>query len=324
MSKVLRGHQSQRKRTRLLVALPLLAVLFASAPLEAREYPLPPEDVDLIGCLREALVEEGDTLLDVARRHNIGQEEILLANPRIDRWLPDIATTVLIPSRYILPRAARRGIVINVPEMRLYYYPPDYLGRHTMVVTHPISVGRMDWTTPLGETRIIAKVKDPSWRPPESIRREAAEQGELLPKVVPPGPDNPLGRYALRLAVPGYLIHSTNKPYGVGMRVTHGCVRMYPEDIEPLFQEIPLDTPVQIVDQPIKLGWLADTLYIEVHPPLEEAEVDDEALLRLALDQLQIEHNLRPLQLKGGALRKALREKNGIPTPIGEALSVGE
>lgn len=311
-------------RVRLFVALPLLGSLLVNASLEAREYPLPPDDVDLIGYLRQALVEEGDTLLDVARRHNIGQEEILLANRKTDRWLPDIASTVLLPTRYILPRAERRGIVINVPEMRLYYYPPDYLGRHSMVVTHPISVGRMDWTTPLGLTRIAAKVEDPSWHPPESIRIEAAERGETLPKVIPPGPDNPLGRFAMRLAVPGYLIHSTNKPYGVGMRVTHGCVRMYPEDIEPLFREIPVNTPVQIVDQPVKLGWLADSLYIEVHPPLEEASVDDEALLRLALDLLQIEHGRRPLQLKGGALHQALRERSGMPTVIGEALRVRE
>ena len=298
----------------------LLLFILGTTPLLAAEYPLPPTDVDLIGRERQALVEKGDTLLDVARRFDIGQEEILLANRQTDRWLPDVSDTVLLPTRYILPRAERRGIVINVPEMRLYYFPADYLGRYSMVVTHPISIGRMDWSTPLGRTRIVAKVKDPSWHPPESIRLEASERGEILPKVVPPGPNNPLGRFALRLALPGYLIHSTNKPYGVGMRVTHGCVRMYPEDIEPLFQDVSLDTPVQIVDQPIKLGWLADTLYIEVHPPLDESDVGEETLLRKALDLVQVEHGQRPIQIKGGALHEAVRERTGLPTAIGIAL----
>lgn len=298
----------------------LLALSLNSTPLLALEYLLPPPDIDLIGRVREALVEEQDTLLDVARRYDIGQEEILLANKKTDRWLPNVAETVLLPTRYILPRGDRRGIVINVSEMRLYYFPADYMGRHTIVVTHPISVGRMDWLTPLGKTRIVAKVRDPSWHPPESIRLEAAKRGEPLPEAIPPGPGNPLGRFALRLALPGYLIHSTNKPYGVGMRVTHGCIRMYPEDIEPLFDDVAVDTPVQIVDQPIKLGWLADTLYIEVHPPLEEAGVDDKALLRMALDLVHAEHWLRPIQIKGAALRKAVQERTGIPIPIGEAL----
>lgn len=297
-----------------------LALALSAPPLIAAEYPLPPPDVDLIGHIDHALTEPGDTLLDVARRYDIGQEEILLANRDADRWLPDPAAQVLLPTRYILPRAARRGIVINVPEMRLYYFPADRTRRDALVVTHPISIGRMDWVTPLGETRIVAKVRDPSWHPPESIRREAAERGEPLPEAIPPGPDNPLGRFALRLALPGYLIHSTNKPYGVGMRVTHGCVRMYPEDIEPLFAEIAVGTAVQIVDQPVKLGWLADTLFMEVHPPLDESGIDEATLLRMALDLVHAERALRPARIQGRALLEAVRKRTGIPTPIGEAL----
>lgn len=289
-------------------------------PAVAVEYPLPPPDVDLIGSVHQALVESGDTLLDVARRFNIGQEEILLVNQSADRWLPDLTQPIQLPSRFILPRVDRRGIVINVPEMRLYFFPTDPSGRQSAVVTHPVSIGRMDWTTPLGETRIVAKVKDPSWHPPESIRLEAAERGETLPLVIGPGPHNPLGRFALRLAIPGYLIHSTNKPYGVGMRVTHGCVRMYPEDIERLFDAVSVNTPVRIVDQPIKLGWLADTLFIEVHPPLDESGVDDQTLLRAALDLVHAERALRPAKIKGSALIEAVRARSGLPVPIGEML----
>jgi L,D-transpeptidase ErfK/SrfK len=176
----------------------------------------------------------------------------------------------------------------------------------------------MDWTTPLGVTRVVAKTRNPDWHPPESIREEAAARGDPLPEVIPSGPNNPLGDYALRLAVPGYLIHSTNKPYGVGMRVTHGCVRMYPEDIEVLFPEVPVGTPVQIVNQPVKVGWLGDTLFIEVHPPLEE-ERSSTDLKAAAMDLVNREWERRPFVLDGGAFNRALSEATGIPVAIAHA-----
>ena len=194
------------------------------------------------------------------------------------------------------------------------------------MITHPVSVGRMDWVTPLGKTTIATKQKDPSWRPPKSIKKEAAQDGKVLPDVIPAGPDNPLGRYAMRLGIPGYLIHSTNKPYGVGMRVTHGCVRMYPEDIEALFNDIPVGTPVQLVNQPIKLGWLADTLFIELHPPLDEDLARYEDYLQRVLDAIAevvadrdttLEgESARHFTLNGRAIRQAVEEKNGIPVAI--------
>jgi L,D-transpeptidase ErfK/SrfK len=164
---------------------------------------------------------------------------------------------------------ARAGIVVNVAELRLYYFPDGDRGR---VITHPISIGRMDWSTPIGRTTVVAKVANPAWYPPESIREEHAARNDPLPRVVPPGPDNPLGAHSLRLGLASYLIHGTNKPSGVGMRVTHGCIRMFPEDIEALFKSVPVGTPVRIVNQPYKLGWGNDGLYLEAHPPLEEQQ----------------------------------------------------
>lgn len=199
---------------------------------QAETFVLPPADVDIVGFVQQVPASRDETLLDIARRYDIGQNEILLANPDVDRWLPADGSRVILPTRYILPNAERTGLILNLPEMRLYYYPKTRPGETPVVITHPISVGRMDWETPLGMTKIVSKQVDPEWRPPQSIKDEHEKEGDPLPDVVRAGPDNPLGRYAMRLGIPGYLIHSTNKPYGVGMRVTHGCIRMYPEDIE--------------------------------------------------------------------------------------------
>jgi L,D-transpeptidase ErfK/SrfK len=179
----------------------------------------------------------------------------------------------------LLPRGARTGIVVNVAELRVYYFPdgPQAMDAATglrRVYTYPISIGRMDWSTPLGRTTVTSKVKNPSWTPPESIRIEHAARGDILPAVVPAGPDNPLGAHAMRLGFPSYLIHGTNKPSGIGMRVTHGCIRMFPEDVEALFGMVPIGTPVYIVNQPYKVGWGPGGLYLEAHPPLEEHESD--------------------------------------------------
>ncbi len=219
--------------------------------------------------------EHEDTLLDIARRYDIGQEQIIRANPDVDRWLPGDGTRVIIPTRYILPAAPREGLVLNVPEMRLYYYPKPKPGETPVVKTFPVGIGRQDWGTPLGLTKIVGKVKDPTWTPPASIRKEHEENGDPLPAVVPAGPNNPLGQYAMRLAIGGgsYLIHGTNKAFGVGMRASHGCIRMMPEDIEYLFQQTPVGTPVRIVSETAKVGWFGGKLYLEIHEPLEEDRV---------------------------------------------------
>ena len=255
---------------KLSLPLVILFLLLPGRPAVAETYVLPPDGIDLVGSPHWVLTRQKDTLLDVARRYGVGYEEVVRANPGVDPWIPGNGTRVLLPTRYVLPAGVREGVVINLPEYRMYYFPRAGDETAPAVVTHPISIGRMDWTTPVGTHRVVTKVKHPSWYPPESVRKEHEAEGDILPKVVPPGPDNPLGDYAMRLSLPGYLIHGTNKPAGVGMRVTHGCIRMFPEDIEKLFPTIDVGTAVTIIDEPVKVGWAADSLVVEVHPPLEE------------------------------------------------------
>jgi len=236
----------------------------------AATYSLPAAPDAVVGETQQVVARHQDTLLDIGRRHGVGYEEIVAANPGIDPWLPGEGTQVLIPSRYILPGEVREGIVVSLAEHRLYYFPRPQAGETPIVKTYPISIGKMDWNTPLGLTQIINKRARPTWYPPESVRREHEAEGRPLPRAVPPGPDNPLGEYAMRLGIPGgaYLIHGTNRPAGVGMQVTHGCIRMFPEDIEELFKLVPVNTPVRMIDQPYKMGWNGENLYIEVHAPL--------------------------------------------------------
>ncbi len=257
-----------------------------------------------------------DTLLDIARKFDLGQNEILLANPTVDRWMPGENTRVRIPNQRLLPDTPHDGLTLNLPEFRLYYYPKPARDQQREVMTHPISIGRQDWDTPLGETRIIAKKRNPTWTPPQSIKEEHAAQGDILPDVVPAGPDNPLGLFAMRLGVPGYLIHSTNKPFGVGMRVSHGCIRMYPEDIEKIFPLIKTGTPVYIVSQAIKVGWSGSQLLIEVYPELEGKELSYEQRLEIALNLIEKENNHTLPVINGGALKQALMQSNGIPVVI--------
>ncbi|WP_163576007.1 L,D-transpeptidase family protein [Halomonas faecis] len=257
-----------------------LAVLLAN-PLVAAEDELPrgrfplPEDSKVIGEDYTVIVEDGDTLVDIARRHNVGYEAMRMANLDVSLWAPYAGTEVTIPNRHILPDAPREGIVINLSELRLYYYSAE-----DVVETYPISVGREGYATPVGVTKTTVKVKDPHWSPPRSMREEAAARGEPAPSVVPPGPDNPLGRHAILLGLPSYLIHGTNKPEGVGMRVSRGCIRMYPEDIESLYERVPSGTQVNIVDQPFKAAWSQDgVLYAQSFPQLEENRGSVEPIL---------------------------------------------
>lgn len=278
---------------------------------------LPADDIAVVGVESVAIAGTDDTLADIARQYDIGHLEIRLANPEVGFWLPGEGTRVQIPSRYVLPKADRKGLVLNIPEMRLYYFAPAS-GKDSpgMLITHPVSIGRMDWATPLGGARITTKVRNPSWVPPKSIHQEAAEEGESLPAVVPPGPDNPLGEYALKLNLPGYLLHGTNRPYGVGMRVTHGCIRMYPEDIEGLFERVPVGTPVMIVNQPVKVGWAQDGLYLEVHPTLEEDERTAEDLKNIAVDLLEQAAGEGAGRISGRTLMRALEEQSGMPVRV--------
>ncbi|MEI6066920.1 MAG: L,D-transpeptidase family protein, partial [Methylococcaceae bacterium] len=265
-------------------------------------------------------VEQDQTLLDVARRFNLGQTEIVTLNPGIDRWLVKKGTVVRLPNRRILPDSPHEGITLNISEYRMYYYPADQPGT---VKSFAHGIGRQDWQTPLGRTTVIKKVKDPAWHPPESIRREHAANGDPLPAIVPPGPNNPLGAYALYLNLPGdYRIHGTDvdKIFGIGMQITHGCVRMYPEDIETLYRSVPVGTPVYIVKQPIKVGWLNNTLYVEAHPDLEGEEKTQDHRYAVALALIQKANKGELPEFDQVALNKALKDLDGTPVPLYERL----
>ncbi|MGD8617504.1 MAG: L,D-transpeptidase family protein [Gammaproteobacteria bacterium] len=236
----------------------------------SHRFPLPPERTDVIGEIQVTTSRHEDTLLDIARRYDLGYEEIVAANPGVDPWLPGEGTEVVLPTQFVLPTGAREGLVINLPAMRLFYYPEPAPGQAAEVITHPVGIGREGWLTPQGNMHITHKMVKPAWTVPESVRREYAEKGDPLPKIVPPGPDNPLGDFAMRLSRPTYLIHGTNQPYGVGLRVSHGCVRLYPEDIARLFPEVAVGTVVRIVNEPYLAGWRNGELYLEAHQPLSE------------------------------------------------------
>jgi L,D-transpeptidase ErfK/SrfK len=251
---------------RLLVTATLI---IAIGPVSAAIYELPPEGTDVIGEVSTMVASHDDTLVDIARSHGLGYQDIVRANPAVNVWLPGEGTEIVLPNRFVLPPGPRTGLVLNLAEYRMYYFPEPKAGESATVHTYPMSIGRMDWETPLGRTQIVAMAKDPAWYPPQSVRDEHEADGDPLPRIVPPGPENPLGTRALRLGLPGYLIHGTNRPAGVGMRVSHGCVRMFPEDVEFLFDRIRVKTSVRIINVPVKLGWDGEQLVAEIHRLLE-------------------------------------------------------
>jgi L,D-transpeptidase ErfK/SrfK len=231
-------------------------------------------DSEIVGYVQKTLVGKDDTLPDIARRFDVGYDELLLANPGVDPWLPGVGREVVVPTQFVLPAAPHEGVVVNVAAMRIFYYPPHKKGEQAVVYTHPIGIGRVGWKTPEGTTKIISRTKDPVWVVPQSVRNEHAEDGEKLPAVVPAGPDNPLGQYMFRLTWPSYLIHGTNKPYGVGMRSSHGCMRLYPEDIAVFFDLIPIGTKVTVVNQPYLFGVRDGTLYLQAYAVMEDDSRD--------------------------------------------------
>jgi L,D-transpeptidase ErfK/SrfK len=249
----------------------LYLVLSVTTPCFASVFELSDPKLAIVGEDQEIQTIYEDTLYDLARHYSLGSEELIRVNPGIDPWIPGADKTLFVPGRHILPSGPHTGIIVNLPEHRLYYYPKVKRGQPQVVVTFPVSIGKMDWHTPIGLTHVISKIKNPSWYPPEGVRAEHAAAGDTLPPVVPPGPDNPLGAFALRLAAGNgtYLIHGTNNPIAVGLAVTHGCIRMYPEDIESLFAQVPNGTEVRIMNEPIKVAWVDGELLLEAHPPVD-------------------------------------------------------
>ena len=289
------------------LGLALLAALSVGACETA-----PPQG-DVIGSNDSYSTHHEDTLIALARDFGVGYTELVAANPGVDPWLPGDGTQLTVPQAHILPSAPREGLVINLAEQRLYYY-----GDEAAPVTFPIGIGRQGRETPLGQTRIVRRKEGPDWHPTASARAE----DPTLPWVVKAGPDNPLGSHALYLDWPQYLIHGTNQPYGIGRRISRGCIRLYPEDIIALFEMVPDETPVRVVDEPVKIGWSGGELYLEVHPTRGQA------------DQIESDGRFDPVPAVGiGALvltlageeservdwlavERALTERSGVPVPI--------
>jgi L,D-transpeptidase ErfK/SrfK len=257
-------------------SLPPLAERPRLDPISRNYFVLDSADRAVVGEPQIVFTTADDTFSALAREYGLGYDELVAANPGIDPWLPGVETPVLLPTQYVLPDGPRRGVVLNVASKRLFYFPETGEGEPIQVITYPVGIGRVGWETPLGEAKVVAKATDPTWYVPWSVRQEHAAAGDPLPSIVPPGPDNPLGRHVLQLDMPGYLIHGTNKPYGVGMRVSHGCVRLYPENIELLYSMVGVGESVRIINEPYLVGRLDGEFYLESHAPLEEDTVSPE------------------------------------------------
>ena len=285
----------------------------------AAVYELPTDGSAVIGVDARTRSTYQDTLLDVARQHGVGYEEIIRANPGVDVWLPGKDTRILLPGRHILPPGPREGIVVNLPEHRLYFYPKPRDGEKAVVLSYPVSIGSLDWRSPLGLTRILAKDEHPNWIPTESIRREHAAYGDPLPKVVPAGPDNPIGNYKMRLAAGGglYEIHATNNPVAVGMAVTHGCIQMYPEDLAALFPLVPVGTKVRLINEPVKVTSAAGDLLLEAHPPLNDEHHSVEPHLEQLSQLLDSVLGQHRTAVHWDFAREVLRAATGMPTVVG-------
>jgi L,D-transpeptidase ErfK/SrfK len=305
------------------------------AALQTRQFTLGAGQ-ELVGETQVLFARYGNTFSAIGREYDLGYEEMRSANPGVDQWLPGEGTPIYLPTQSILPDAAHKGIVINVPAMRLYYFTTEKTpgtaeksaGANeksaadsavmTTVTTYPIGIGAEGWATPFGEAKVVQKARDPVWYVPASVRKEHLERGDKLPAVVPPGPDNPLGAFAMTLSIPSYLIHGTNKPDGVGMRSSHGCIRLYPEDIEALFGRVPKGTPVRIVNQPLLAAWRDGQLYLEVHPPLAEEKHDlvaeADAALKRALERAG--SVAAGVEIDSAVVQRIVTEQRGIPLPV--------
>ncbi len=291
----------------------------AMAPAYAEVEPAAPEQSSLaypemVGYTRFHTIEAEDTLVDLARQNNLGFTELVAANPGVDPWVPPKGRTIMLPTGHLLPNAPRTGVVLNLVGQRLYYFPPGG-GR---VESYPIGTGREAWDTPLGNTKVVRKKRNPAWHVPKSIREEQPE----LPWVVAPGPNNPLGRFAMYLGWPGYLVHGTNNPWGVGRRVSHGCIRMYPEDISRLFPRIPVGTPVTVVSQEVKMARLGGRLLLEIHPsPSQTDEIEAKGMFT-ASDVPELAYRVVSAagedvdRIDWEIVRRAARERLGVPVNI--------
>ncbi|KAB0772405.1 L,D-transpeptidase family protein [Pseudomonas aeruginosa] len=292
------------------------AALLSAGSASALELQLPPPGEDVVGQVQVIKAKYEDTFADLGEQYNLGYSEMVAANPGVDPWLPGVGTEVIIPTRFVLPPGPREGVVINLAEYRLYYYPKG----QNVVHTYPLGIGREGWGSPIANTRITAKTKDPAWYPPASIRAEHAADGDPLPTVVPPGPDNPLGPYKLTLGVPGYLIHGSNKKFGIGTRTSHGCFRMYNADVTHLFSMISVGTSVRIINEPYKFGVSNGKVYLEAHTPLTDhgdpSVVDKHTAVINTL--LKRDDLAKRIQLNWDVVREVVASEDGVPVEIAQ------
>jgi L,D-transpeptidase ErfK/SrfK len=287
-------------------------------PVSANHYELESPEQSVVGKPQVVLAREEDTFSDLARAYGLGYDELVAANPDVDPWLPGAQTPVLLPTQFVLPLDIREGVVLNIASMRLFYFPKMPEGQPQVVKTYPIGIGRVGWETPLGSTTVVAKAVNPVWYVPQSVRKEHAEMGDPIPSVIPAGPENPLGTRVLKLNIPGYLIHGTNQPYGVGMRVSHGCVRLYPENIEYLYELVSIGEPVQIINEPYLLGEVDGELMFEAHAPLEDDTIGpDDRLNDLFVSFGESSTNELSTEIERD-IRTIAGLSNGIPIRVGD------
>ena len=290
-------------------------------PLSTTLYIDIPDSAEVLGRLQVIQSRSENTFASIAREYGLGYDELKIANPHVDPWLPGDGTRVYLPTMMVLPTANREGVVVNLPAMRLLHFQPSAITNSLQTIeNYPIGIGREGWATPTGQFHITEKVTDPNWYPPESVRKEHAELGDPLPRIVPPGPDNPLGRYKMRLSDPEYLIHGTNKPSGVGMRVSHGCIRLYPENIAELFQNTATKTKVQIINQPVLVGWHQQNLYLEVHPLLAEDRRDLQVLAQEKITNA-LKNAPSTVKVNQALVASIVNEQRGMPFPITSSLA---
>jgi L,D-transpeptidase ErfK/SrfK len=256
----------------------------------------------VIGVVRHHIVVPKETLSDIVRNYGLGYNELSLLYPKMDPWLPSPGQNLVIPTQWILPSTKLFGLVINLPEFRLYHFIPET----KIVSTYPVGIGDVGWETPVAVSHIIYRQVDPTWLVPKSLR---AKYGAT---TIPPGPKNPLGKYWLGLSLSGYGIHGTNSPWGIGRRVSHGCIRLYPEHIALLFENVSVNTPVEIIYEPVKIGVQDQSIFIEVHPDIYNRIPDMQAQTFRRLHELGIFSDVSVSLVKD-----ALEKQNGLPVRVG-------
>jgi L,D-transpeptidase ErfK/SrfK len=297
------------KKRMLTIYTAFFALLsFYSSTIYALTFTLPPAANNVIGHVQKVVADEGDDFHTLGRRYDVGYYALIEANPDVNPDKIDEGTLIVVPTRFILPNAPHKGIIINLPELRLYYFPP---GKNEVWI-FPIGIGRQGWLTPTVVTTIIGKKEKPTWVVPASIKADRASQGVQLPDKVLPGPENPLGDYALRLGLPTYLIHGTNDPVGVGRRSSSGCVRMFPEDIEALFKAVKVGTQVRVMNEPYKIGWDHEKLYLEAHLPLQEQQAELADLTPVAQMILNATHDNKDV-VNWDKVDRMVECQSGIP-----------